>query len=278
MNNSTVHNLKAFTLIELLVVISIIALLIAILLPALSAARDAARSTQCMANLRQIGICDELYRNDNDEFFTPFMRTDTYMGNAKKGRINSGYEDQLWYQYLEYYSKTYSIFNCPSYSRQGQMAGGPSGVGSHVITVSGELGKSGEVGTAGSDGKLQCNYSRQTTLGKAEYSLSTDKYYIARRMLKKWYEIEQLAGAKGVGMSDIFSTMDGTWWVTETTEVPGNSWTAWNTTGNPWRFVHQGESANALYLDGHAATKKTENFSYIQIPVLNQQLTLLFTK
>ena len=66
------RRLFAFTLIELLVVVSIIALLVSILVPALSNARDQARRVVCMNNLRQLGICNVLYAEDNDyHYFGP---------------------------------------------------------------------------------------------------------------------------------------------------------------------------------------------------------------
>ncbi len=58
---------KAFTLIELLVVIAIIAILAAILFPVFAQAKAAAKKTQVLSNVKQIGVGQLLYINDSDD-------------------------------------------------------------------------------------------------------------------------------------------------------------------------------------------------------------------
>lgn len=79
---------KKFTLIELLVVIAIIAILAAMLLPALSAARARARMTNCLGNLKNIGLAMIMYTDDNDGHIPPIWYT--------MGRTTQANRERYW--------------------------------------------------------------------------------------------------------------------------------------------------------------------------------------
>jgi prepilin-type N-terminal cleavage/methylation domain-containing protein/prepilin-type processing-associated H-X9-DG protein len=70
---------SGFTLIELLVVIAIIAVLIALLLPAVQSAREAARRSQCVNNMKQIGLALHNYHSSLDVF--PFGEVEPSNGD-----------------------------------------------------------------------------------------------------------------------------------------------------------------------------------------------------
>ena len=117
-----------FTLIELLVVIAIIGVLIALLLPAVQAAREAARRSQCINNLKQLGLAMQNY-HDSITVLPPGASD-----------MNNGWQQWSALAMLLPYMEQAPLYNAANFSNTGDSCA-PGGRNSTVIraTIAGFL-------------------------------------------------------------------------------------------------------------------------------------------
>lgn len=106
---------RGFTLVELLVVMAIISILMALLLPALVRARETARRTECLNNLRQIGMGIDIYSQDHNKI--PSSDGPTVFISGEGASTGLG-------ELIPSYISTVKTFYCPTASGSGAFKGG----------------------------------------------------------------------------------------------------------------------------------------------------------
>ncbi len=159
----------AFTLVELLVVIGIVAVLIGLLLPALAVARTQARTTQCLSNLRQLGLSAQRYAAENHGLCPPaviaFGGWDYQM--LPTGQVVPG---TLWGG-----TTNLAVQQCPEYVLHPQSAGTDPYTGYNYNTsyVGHGLGEATE--TAAKLASFRRS-ERVAMFGDGQYYAGTDKF------------------------------------------------------------------------------------------------------
>ena len=105
---------KGFTLVELLVVMGIVAVLAALLFPVLTTALGKAKQTQCMSNLRQLGLALHMYVMDWDDTFPYDLkpRAPAGLGAAPAYDGTNKWDGSPIVRALYPYVQSYALF-CP---------------------------------------------------------------------------------------------------------------------------------------------------------------------
>jgi prepilin-type N-terminal cleavage/methylation domain-containing protein len=105
---------RAFTLIELLVVIAIIAILAAILFPVFAQAKSAAKKTQSLSNVKNLGLAVQMYTIDSDDV----------LPQLQYSKSNTEWVGTPWQEMIYPYVKNGSTYNDATYGTRSNGNGG----------------------------------------------------------------------------------------------------------------------------------------------------------
>ncbi len=224
----------AFTLIELLVVIAIIALLMSILMPALSRVRKQARTSACMARLRQWGLFFSMFAEDNNGYFQEGL------GGMPDGSSNR------WVMALGPYHKWDDKFLCcpnatkecydeagNNLMREGTWAGSTAAWGYYKLSEGWPKPTKGSYGING--------YSNNPRANSGATPHSRDKEWFWRK-----------PGTQGASYAPLLlAALRYNGWPLETDTPPANDGDVWNDNAQMGRYCmnrHDG-FVNALFID-----------------------------
>jgi len=110
-----------FTLVDVLVSLTVVAVLIGLMLPAIVGVRSSARRVACSSQLRQHGLCSQLYSDDHNgmlvgSLFTNARFTTTYNPQESNTlRLADGRWDGLGLLHAAGYMDAPAVYYCPAH-------------------------------------------------------------------------------------------------------------------------------------------------------------------
>ncbi|MBR4675249.1 MAG: DUF1559 domain-containing protein [Victivallales bacterium] len=238
---------KQFTLIELLVVIAIIAILAAMLLPALAKARSKARSISCSSNLKQIGIANRMYADDNSDIPAPGYATNSNTST------NSGKNYTYFPGLLHSYTGDVKVWKDPALTTY------------YTAVIKGDGGHDGDVASMGSL-KWEVGYGiNQTKSGDGSDSTRYDKAQVPMTSMM------DPSGTIAISCNVVVNSTDDCWigindaavtnalGATQSVPIANTRIVNNKVTDTPTAGFPHDKKCNFLWVDGHVETRGETN-------------------